>query len=259
MSGAGPAEPTSREGVRAEGALDRARMIETQGGRSMRTLAIVLGVAALSAGIWLFYLVFVEAPAEGMAGSVGWIYYLHMPSALTAHLAFGVAGVCSAGYLLRKDDRLDAVGVSAVELGAVFAAVALIQGAFWARLGWGEWWVWAARTTSTLILALICVAYFVTRNATENPERGKRFAAIVGVIGIIDIPFIGMSVEWFRAQYPDAAVLGPEGIASDPEVWKRVFTGGVAFGFTFFALLLYRYGRERMRRQVDAMRLGAAA
>ncbi len=224
----------------------------------MRILAGALSVLAALAGLWLLYLVFFWVPTERTMGIVQRIYYIHLPSALAAYLAFGIVAVCSAGYLWLKDDRLDAISVSAAELGVVFTSAVLVQGPLWARLSWGAWWVWDARTTSTLLLWLIYVSYFLIRHSTENVERGKRFAAILGIIGAVDIPIIHMSVHWFRTQHPDPVVLTAEGPTADPEIWQTALVGVLAFTLAFFALLLYRYGLERLRRQFDAIRVSTA-
>lgn len=225
---------------------------------STRRWAAVLSVLAAAAIIWTFYLIFFWVPTERTMGVVQRIYYIHLPSALAAYLAFGTVALCSVGYLWLKDERLDSIAVSAAELGVVFTTAVLIQGPLWARLSWGAWWVWDARTTSTLLLWLIYVSYFIIRYSTENPEKGKRFGAIVGIVGAVDIPIIHMSVQWFRTQHPDPVVLRPEGPTADPEIWQTVLVSTLAFTLAFFALLLYRYMLERLSGQVEALRYRAS-
>src|SRR5690606_27986285 len=134
------------------------------------------------------------------------IYYVHVPSAWVAFLAFGIVALCSLGYLWLKDERLDAIAVSSAELGLVFTTGVLITGPLWGKLAWGTWWVWEPRLTLTLLLWLIYVAYFMIRNADDNPSRGKRFAAILGIVGAVDIPLIHMSDQWFRSLHPHPVV-----------------------------------------------------
>ncbi len=224
----------------------------------MRILTGTLSVLAVVAGLWLLYLIFSRIPTERTMGVVQLIYYIHLPSALIGFLGFAIVAVCSAGYLWLKDDRLDAISVSAAELGVIFASAVLVQGPLWARLSWETWWVWDARTTSTLILWLIFVSYFVIRYSTENPERGKRFAGVLGVIGAVDLPIILLSVQWFHTQRLVPIALGPESPVADPEVFQAVVVGILAFALAFFALLLHRYRLERLRRQVNAMQVRAA-
>ncbi len=240
-------------------------MTDVRFDRTVPILAATSSALATLAGLWLLYLVFFRVPVEDSVGFVQRTPYVELPSALTAYLAFGIVAVCSAGYLWLKDDRLDAISLSAAELGVVFTSAVLVQGPLQAWLSWGEWWVWDARTTSTLLLCLllwlIYVSYFVIRHSTENAERGKRYAAILGIIGAIDIPLIHMSIQWFRDERPGPGGLGREDltVAADPEVWRAVLVGTVAFALAFLALLLYRYDVERLRRQVDSIRARQAA
>ena len=157
-----------------------------------------------------------------------------------------------------KDSRLDAIALSAAELGIIFTTAVLITGPLWGKIAWGAWWVWEPRLTLTLLLWLIYVAYFMLRNAPEAPEKGKRFAAVLGIIGAIDIPLIHMSVQWFRSQHPQAVVARPDGPTADPEIVQTLLVSFLAFTIAFFALLLYRYGLERMEGQVEALRYRAA-
>lgn len=220
----------------------------------MRIWAAVLSILAAATMVWAFYLIFFYAPTELTMGVVQRIFYVHVPSAWVAFLAFGVVALCSLGYLWLKDDRLDAIAISAAELGVVYTTAVLITGPIWGKLAWGAWWVWEPRLTLTLLLWLIYVAYFMIRNATENPERGKRFAAVLGVVGAVDIPLIHLSVQWFRSQHPQPVIMRPEGPTADPAIVETLFVSLLAFTLTFFALLLYRYGLERMRMRVDALR-----
>jgi heme exporter protein C len=232
-------------------------MIDTTSYLSMRIWAAGLSVLAAAAMVWAFYLIFFYAPTERTMGVVQRIFYVHVPSAWVAFLAFGIVALCSLGYLWLRDDRLDAIAVSAAELGVVYTTAVLITGPLWGKLAWGAWWVWEPRLTLTLLLWLIYISYFMIRNATENPERGKRFAAIVGIVGAIDIPLIHMSVQWFRSQHPQPVIMRPDGPSADPEIVQTLLVSLLAFTLSFFALLLYRYGLERMNSQVEALKFGS--
>jgi len=229
-------------------------MIDTASYRTTRIWGAGLSALAAAATVWAFYLIFFYAPTERTMGVVQRIFYVHVPSAWVAFLAFGIVALCSLGYLMLRDDRLDAIAVSAAELGVVYTTAVLITGPLWGKLAWGAWWVWEPRLTLTLLLWLIYIAYFMIRNSTESPERGKRFAAIVGIVGAIDIPLIHMSVQWFRSQHPQPVIMRPEGPTADPEIVQTLLVSLLAFTLAFFALLMYRYGLERMTGQVEALR-----
>lgn len=224
-----------------------------------RRWSVILGVLsalALLPGLWM---IFFYVPTEAEMGVVQRIFYVHLPSALVAYLAFGIVALCSLGYLWLRDERLDAIAVCAAELGIVFTTAVLTTGPLWGRIAWGAWWVWDARLSFTLLLWFIYVGYFILRGATENPERGKRFAAILGIVGAVDIPLIHMSVQWFRSQHPKPVVLKPEGPTAAPEMVQTLLVNMLAFMLLFFSLLLARYVVERLSRRIEAARMLRAA
>lgn len=225
--------------------------------RGGATLAL-LGGATLMVALWM---IFFYAPTERSMGLVQRIYYVHVPSAWVAFLAFGIVALCSAGYLWLRDERLDAIAVSSAELGLVFTTIVLLTGPLWGKIAWGAWWVWEPRLTLTLILWFIYLGYFLLRGATENPERGKRFAAVLGIVGAVDIPLIHISVNWFRSQHPEAVVLRADGPRAAPEIVHTLLVSFLAFTLLFFALLLYRYALERLRSRTELlwMRSGTRA
>lgn len=216
-------------------------------------LAVAAAVALLAA----FWMIFFYAPTEREMGLVQRIFYVHVPSAWVAFLAFGIVALCSLGYLWLRDERLDAIAVAAAELGTIFTTVVLITGPLWGKIAWGAWWVWEPRLTLTLILWFIYLGYFMLRGAAENPERGKRFGAVLAIIGVVDIPLIHISVNWFRSQHPEAVVLRPDGPQAAPEIVQTLLVSLLAFTLTFFALLLFRYGLERLTARSEAVRLQA--
>lgn len=213
-----------------------------------------LAAAALLATYWM---IFFYAPTERSMGVVQRIYYVHVPSAWVAFLAFGIVALCSLGYLWLREARLDAISVAAAELGMVFTTIVLLTGPLWGKIAWGAWWVWEPRLTLTLLLWFIYLGYFVLRGATESPERGKRFAAVLGIVGAVDIPLIHVSVSWFRSQHPEAVVLRPDGPQAAPEIVQTLLMGFLAFTLLFFALLLFRYGLEVLRQREEALKVRA--
>jgi heme exporter protein C len=219
-----------------------------------RRWAAVFGVIGAGLLLWGLWMVFFYAPTESEMGVVQRIFYVHVPSAWTMFLAFGLVALCSAGYLWLRDPKLDAIAVSAAEIGLVFATLVLITGPLWARVAWGAWWVWEPRLTLTLLLWFMGVAYFMLRGAAENPERGKRFSAILGIVAAVDIPLIHLSVQWWRSQHPKPVVMRPEGAQADPAILQTLFVCLFAFTFLFLSLLLIRYGMERLEQRVHALR-----
>jgi heme exporter protein C len=218
------------------------------------------GLTAIGGALVLvvFWMIFFFVPTESERGVVQRIFYLHAPSAWVMELAFGITALCSLAYLWLRDDRLDAIAVSSAEIGLVFATIVLITGPLWASVSWGAWWVWEPRLTLTILLWFIYVGYFMLRGATESPERGKRFAAVLGIIGAIDIPLIHLSVQWFRSQHPKPVIMKPEGPTAAPEIVETLLLSLLAFTLVYFGLLLYRYGVERLSRGAEALRYRVA-
>lgn len=211
----------------------------------------VLGGLLVLPALWM---VFFYAPTEREMGVIQRIYYIHVPTAWLGELAIGILALSSLGYLWLRDDRLDAIAVSAAELSLLFLSATLVAGPLWAKVAWGAWWVWDARLSFTLILWFINVGYFMLRGASDSPEQGKRFAAILALIAAADIPLIHMSVYWFRTQHPKPVVMNPEGPTAAPEIVQTLLFSTLAFTVVFIGLLLHRYGYERLRRQVEGMR-----
>jgi heme exporter protein C len=219
----------------------------------VRTWAAALTILGAVGVLIALYMVFFYSPTESEMGPMQRIYYIHVPTAWVGDMAFGLLALCSLGYLLLREDRMDAIALSAAEVGIVFWTATLIAGPLWAKLAWGAWWVWDARLSFSLLLWLIWIGYFILRQGTDNPERGKRLAAVLALVGAVDIPVIHMSVYWFRTQHPQPVLLKPEPTA-DFAIGMTMMASVFAFTFVFFGLLLYRYGYERLRRHADFLR-----
>ncbi|TFH65112.1 MAG: cytochrome C assembly protein [Gemmatimonadales bacterium] len=214
----------------------------------IRWSGAILGVLGLALVMVVHWQVFFWVSTERTMGVGQRIFYVHVPSAWVAFMAFGIVAICSAVYLLLKDERLDMAAVAAAEGGMLFTTIVLLTGPLWGRVAWGTWWTWEPRLTLTLLLWFIYLGYFLVRSSTENPERGKRFAAVVGIVGALDIPLIHVSVQFFRSLHPAPVVIKPEGPSLPGDMLTTLFTGLAAFTVLFFAFFLFRYGLERMKR-----------
>ncbi len=207
------------------------------------TLAL-LGVALLLVLLWM---VFFWVPTEAVQGVIQRIFYIHVPSAWVAFMAFGIVALSSAMYLWLKDDRFDRAAVAAAEGGMVFTTAVLLTGPLWGKIAWGTYWTWEPRLTLTLLLWFIYLGYFMVRGATENREKGKRFAAVVGIVGSLNIPLIHVSVLWFRSLHPQPVVLNAQGPALDAQMGITIGLAAVAFNVLFLGLMMLRYSLEDVR------------
>ncbi len=208
----------------------------------------LLGVALSVLVLWM---VFFWVPTETNQGVIQRIFYMHVPAAWVAFMAFGVVAFASAVYLWLGDERADMAAVAAAEGGIIFTGVVLLTGPLWGKIAWGTYWTWEPRLTLTLLLFFIYVGYFMVRAATENPEKGKRFAAVVGIVGALDIPLIHVSVLWFRSLHPEPVVLKAEGPTLHPDMLTTLLMGFLSFTVLFVGLLILRYGLERAQRELN--------
>lgn len=224
--------------------------------RRWATRLTVVGGLLVLVALWM---VFFYAPTEREMGIIQRIFYIHVPTAWLGELAIGILALCSIGYLWLRDDRLDAIALCSAELALVFLTATLLAGPLWAKVAWGTWWVWDARLSFTLVLWFINIGYFMLRGSAENPEQGKRFAAILSLVAAADVPLIHMSVYWFRTQHPKPVVMNPEGPTASAEIVQTLLFSMLAFTALFAGLLLHRYGFERLRRRIEVLRAAGNA
>jgi heme exporter protein C len=197
------------------------------------------------------------APTEAIQGPPQRIMYLHVPAVITAYTALAVVFVGSVLFLWRRDARWDRLALAAAELAVLFITMTLVTGALWGRPVWGTWWTWDARLTTTLILWFIYVGYLVVR-AWAPGVRGARAAAVIGIVGILDIPLIHWSAILLRTLHPQPTVFRPEGPALPVSMQIPLAVNILAFLLTFLALLAVRVRQERaLARAVEALEGGA--
>ena len=184
-----------------------ARALAAAYGQRWRVLPPATAVAmfALLAGATL------AAPREAVEGEVQRLFYIHVPSALASYGAFSVVFVASVLVLWKRDMRFDALARAAAGVGVLFTGLTLATGAIWGKPIWGVYWTWDARLTSTLVLFLIYSGYLLVRGlADRNDEQAARYAAVLAIIGFVDIPIIHFAVDWWRTLHPQRIVFRPD-------------------------------------------------
>lgn len=196
-------------------------------------VAVLLMAVALSRAIWF-------TPAERLQGLAQKIFYLHLPSAWVAFLAFGLTAIAGGVWLFIKDARLDRFAESSAEVGVIFTTGVLISGPLWGKPIWGAWWVWDARLTLTLFLWFLYLGYLVLRSAVDDREARARYSAVVGILGALLIPFIHLSVYLFRTQHPTPIVANTAGIQMPAVMIKTLFLSLGAFTVLYLALVRQR-------------------
>jgi heme exporter protein C len=203
-----------------------------------------LGLSAAGfAGLAVVYaLALAYAPLEARQGLAQKIFYVHVPAAWSALLAFSLVGIASAGYLGLQDRRLDRFAAASAEVGVVFSGVMLTTGPIWAKPIWGTWWTWDARLTLTLFLFFLFVGYLALRAAVHDPAERARFSAVVGILGMLLVPFIHLSVYLFRTLHPQPIVLKPSAPSLPPEMLRTLLVSTLVFTVLYVGFVTTRYG-----------------
>ena len=200
------------------------------------------------------YFIVGYAPEEAVQGIVQKIFYGHVASAWASYLCFFITFVSSGLYLWKRDRAWDLLALSAAEVGVVFCTAVLLSGPFWGKPIWGTWWTWDARLTTTLVLWLIYVGYLLLRPFAGEGERGARFAAVVGIIGFLDIPLIYLSVRWWRTLHPQPIVTNARGPQLPPEMLTTLLVTLVAFTLLAVSFIAIRAEIERLRDLAAVLR-----
>ena len=194
-------------------------------------------------GLLLVYVLALKyTPVEVRQGVAQKIFYLHVPAAWSALLAFSLVGLTSALYLWLQDPRLDRFAAASAEVGVAFSAVMLTTGPIWAKPIWGTWWTWDARLTLTLFLFFLFVGYLALRAALHDPAERARFSAVVGILGLLLVPFIHLSVYLFRTLHPQPIVLKPSAPSLPPEMLRTLLVSTLVFTLLYIGFVTARYG-----------------
>jgi heme exporter protein C len=204
-----------------------------------------LATVAMLAALWC---VFVYAPNEQTMGAVQRIFYFHVNCWWAAYLGFFIAAGASAMYLWQGRAHHDWLAQAGVEVGVLFCTMGLVTGPIWARPIWGTWWTWDPRLTMAIILWTIFCVYLVLRSAGRDEPEITRYAAVLAIVGILDIPLIMISVRLWRGMHP-SVISAPanKGGLEDPRMVVALLVTLVAFALLFAWLLWLRYESLRLR------------
>ena len=211
----------------------------------------ILGL--VGCGLWIF----LKLPIETSQGFPQKIMYLHVPTFIATYLAFFVVFAFSIAYLWKRDLMFDQIAKVSAEVGLIFCALLLVTGAIWGRPTWGTYWVWDARLTTTLLLFLIFMGYFLLRMSVNDRDKEARLASVLGIIGCLDIPIIHKSVEWWRTLHQPSTLFKVEsGKASpsiSPELFAPLIASTIVMLLFYLYLLLLRYQTEIRREQLNQL------
>lgn len=214
----------------------------------------LLGVSVLITLLTNLYLIFMYAPTQDSMGHIQRIFYVHVPSAWVAGLAAFVVFIASIMYLWKRDRKYDNVAFSAAEIGVLFMTIFLITGPIWAKPVWNTWWEWSPRLTLSLVLWFIYVGYLMLRNFVEGEERSARFAAVFGIVGFVDVPFVYMSIRLWADIHPRPVIGGGEDSGMQPEIALTFYFSLFTFTLLFLFLLVQRIKLQKSQARLSDLR-----
>jgi heme exporter protein C len=198
----------------------------------------------------------VAAPREIIEGEVQRLMYIHVPSAIATYMAFFITFVASIMVLWKRDMRWDPIARGAAQVGVLFCGLVLLTGAIWGKPIWGVYWTWDARLTTTLILFLIYSAYLLARAVSDSmDEQAARYAAVIGVIGFLDVPLIQMSVRWWRTLHPQPIIFTSRPALPD-EMLIVLLLGFAGILSLVLWLISLSAETERMHQRLAGLRAG---
>jgi len=230
------------------GSLESARAT-TRRGMTISAVAL-LGLVA----VYVMALQF--TPIERFQGAAQKIFYVHVPAAWSALLAFSIVGIVSILFLWLKDERLDRFAAASAEVGLMFSCVMLTTGPIWGKPIWGVWWQWEPRLTFTLFLFFLFIGYRTLRSALQDPAERARFSAVVGIMGMLLVPFVHLTVYLFPGIHPLPVVLKPSSPSLPPEMLRTLLTSFLVFTVLSLGFTITRYGMALLADAEEARHAG---
>jgi heme exporter protein C len=200
------------------------------------------------------YLAFFVAPPDYQQGETVKIIFIHVPAAWLAMFGYMLIAVAALGTLIWRHPLADVAAKTAAPIGATFTFIALVTGSLWGKPMWGTYWVWDARLTSVLVLFLLYLGLLALWQAIEEPGRAGRAAAILALVGAVNIPIIHYSVVWWNTLHQPASVFRVGGPTIDPSLLAPLLVMALAFTLLFILLHLISMHAEILRRRVRALR-----
>jgi heme exporter protein C len=215
-------------------------------GKSIKILTVAAAILLFIA----LYLIFGYAQVEKTMLEVQKIFYLHVSAAMTVYLAFGVNFIFSIKYLIKRKPDDDLLAVSAAEIGLVFCTIVLLSGPIWAKYAWNTWWNWEARLTSTLVLWLMYVGYFILRSALAEDKR-RLYSSVLGIIAFFNVPIVHFATKlWEEGAHPERGAK-VNTLSSIRNTWMVVL---VAFILLFSLLLILQYQIKKTESRYEVIR-----
>ena len=212
----------------------------------------LIGLSALAFAVGL-YMSFFTAPPDYQQGETVRIMFIHVPSAWIAMACYTLIAISALGTLVWRHPLSDVSAKAAAPIGAAFTLLALITGSIWGKPTWGAWWVWDARLTSVLVLFFLYLGLMALWQAIDEPSRAGRAAAILALVGFVNVPIIKFSVQWWNTLHQPASVLRMDGPTIASSILIPLLVMALAFTLLFITLHLMAMRNEILRRRVRSL------
>src|SRR5438067_2873674 len=211
-----------------------------------------LTAAVLALGLaWALLL----APPDYQQGESVRIMFIHVPSAWMALSIYLFIAIASGVALVSRHPLAEMAAQSAAPIGAAFTLVCLTTGSLWGRPMWGTWWVWDARLTSVLVLFFLYLGYIALVNAFDDASRGARAGSLLALVGVVNLPIIKFSVDWWNTLHQPASVIRMGRPAIDASMLAPLLMMAAGFALLFLWLLVLRMRTALNERKARALRL----
>jgi heme exporter protein C len=219
-----------------------------------RVLPWLIAATLFAFAIGLEQALFV-APDDYQQGATVKIMFLHVPCAWLSMFCWGLMSVASLGTLVWRHPLADVAAKAAAPIGAAFTFVCLFTGSMWGRPMWGTYWQWDARLTSVLVMFIMYLGLIALWRSVEDPSRAGRAAAVLTLVGAVNLPIIKFSVDWWNTLHQPASVFRVGGPAIDKSILVPLFAMAIAFTLLFVTLHIAAMRNEILRRRVRSMQM----
>lgn len=229
--------------------------------RFLRIAAVILpwaaGATVILLGIGLYFSLF-ASPPDYQQGDTVRIMYIHVPAAWMSLFVYTNMAIAAGVGLVWKHPLADLFAKAAAPIGAGFTLICLVTGSLWGAPMWGTWWVWDARLTSVLVLFFLYLGYMALVNAFDDPERGLKAGNVLLLVGIVNVPIIKFSVDWWNTLHQPSSVMRMGGPTIDATMLTPLFVTALGFTTYFVAVVLLRVRSELLARKIQTLRLAEA-
>lgn len=189
------------------------------------------------------------APPDALQSDAFRIIYVHVPNAWLSLMAYTVMAVAAGVGLIWRIKVSHAVAVAIAPVGAMFTAIALVTGMLWGQPIWGTWWVWDPRLVFELVLLFFFMGYSALRSAIDDLDRADRASALLALVGVVNVPIVHYSVEWWNSVHQGSTVFRDGGPAMPREMLLPLLVAALGYTFFFAAILLMRARAEVLDRE----------